>query len=154
MLETIVATILIYSAITTMILCISGFKDEIAQLLSVGVWAIMIVPVYFAYEKISTWIKYGSKRSIILDKEKNEYFWCKLKDTNDLCGYHNRYNLETRYAFKNSWSKYQEIDKEEVRKSKENCDHCSADCLSRWDEYKKCKTDSYEFFEPKTKVKK
>jgi len=149
--STIIITILIYSAITTLIFIASKENDDVAVLLAIGVLAIVLIPGFALIRKLISLKKFGGKRSIILDNDENKYYWCKLSDTNDLSDWFNRYKLKTRYATKDEWSKYERISQEKIEKSKINCDYCADECSNWYENSHKCKTDSYEFFKPKTK---
>jgi len=122
-----IATLIGYSLMSTIIYFITKENDDVAMFFGLGIVGELLIGFCYIIRKLIKWNKYHNKRSIIKITDTGEKRYCKLKDTNDIYGWFEGYELVKRYATKMEWSNLNTFDKEEVRKFKRNCDHCIHD---------------------------
>lgn len=158
-LKVVILTIIIYSAITTIIIQISKGDDDVIQICGLGIVGCTLAGIFHIIREIKNYYKYHyHKRSIFKNKKTNEKYICRVKDCNDVHYWNTDYKLVKRYADKSEWANLPAFSDDFIAKCKINCDHCvyNKECNSTI----KCKHDEYgcvtEFdkFKPTKKYRK
>lgn len=122
-----VVTLLIYSAISTVVYLLTDQNENILCHFGLGIVGNILVFVCYLINKIHRFIKYYNVRSIILVEDTGELKYCKLSDTEDIYFYHKGYKLKKRYAPKEEWKNLTTFDSSFILQCKRNCSHCIHD---------------------------
>lgn len=154
LIQTVILTLVIYSAIATLLFLITKENEDVAIWFGLGIIGMILVLLSKIIKKSKRYYEHRNHRSIIYCKDIKEYKWCKLKDTDDIYCWHGDYELKKRYAEKHEWKDLMPFDKEFIKYSKRNCDNCIhnyKECKSNdWDDKVLCSdNDKYEYFEKK-----
>lgn len=135
----------IYSAITTIIIEITHENDDVIGLCAFGIVGCFLILISKIICKIRNYFKYHyNKRSIFMDKDGNKVI-CHTKDANDV-NWNENYKFVKRYAIKSEWNKLPMISEDILEKCKINCSHCKFDreCDCSYPYIKiKCKHDEF-----------
>lgn len=141
-LKIVILTIIIYSAITTIIIQISHENDDVIQICGLGIVGCTLAGIFHIICKIKNYYKYHyNKRSIFENKKTNEKYICRVKDCNDV-HWNPNYKLIKRYADKSEWVNLPAFSDNFIAKCKINCNHCkyNKECNSFINDYNGCKT--------------
>ena len=135
----------VYSFISTITICITNEDEDVIMYFALGICGLILNCTCWCISKVIHWHKYHDKRSIIINKETMERKWCKLKDADDIIGWHEGYNFIKRYSDKSEWNKLESFSDEFIEWSKQNCDNCKYDKECGKGNYNiKCKHDIYD----------
>jgi len=140
-------TLIIYSAIATIIIEITHENDDVIAVFGFGIVGRFLAIGGKIIYKIHKYFKYYyGKRSIFVEEETNKKYKCKIKDSYDIQYWTSGYKLITRYANKLEWVNIPDFDNDFIDNSKRNCDNCKYDeqcqCNFPYDKIK-CKHDNY-----------
>ena len=161
----IIITLVIYSAIATLVYIISKENETVAIAFGLGVVGLTLAGVLNIIRAIKRQFKYNiGLRSIFEEESTGNRYKCKVKDSEDIRCWVEGYNLLMRYAPRSECIGIPDFSKEFIINSKRNCDHCKHnkpdECMSDYPHDKvRCKHDEYgrvlEFdkFESKNEVK-
>ncbi len=143
----ILLTLIIYSAIATIIIEVIHENDDVIAVFGFGIVGCSLAIVGKIIRKIHKYFKYYyGKRSIFVEENTGNKYKCKIKDSNDIQYWTSGYKLITRYANKLEWESIPDFDNDFIENSKRNCDNCKYDkqcqCNFPYDQIK-CKHDNY-----------
>lgn len=140
--EIIIATLLVYSLIGTVVVGLSKEYDSVMFFFSTGIWGILLYVITRLSEQIVEFVRHKNHRSLWEEKGTKRVYKSKIKDTRDL-EWLSGYKLVKRYATREEWEGVADIPAEVLKESRRNCDRCKYDkeCCNK--EYIRCKHDEY-----------
>lgn len=145
----VVLTLVIYSAIATLICVVAKDDETVAIVFGLGIVGLALWGVRNIIYIIRKQFKYHiGKRSIFEEESTGNKYKCKVKDSEDIRCWVEGYTLIKRYAVKSEWAYIPDFSKEFIDKSKRNCDHCKYntpdECMTDYPHDKvRCKHDKY-----------
>lgn len=145
-LHIILSTLIIYSAIATVIYMLSGENENILLIFGLGIVGLLLLGCFRVISKIQELFEYHiRKRSIFEDEESKQRYKCKTSQTNDI-QWLSKYKLIKRYAREEEWKYIPDFSNDVIEESKRNCDRCKynkeCDCGIPYDKIK-CKHSEY-----------
>ena len=144
-LSIIILTLIVYSLLAIVIYFLLGENEDTLEFFGLGIvgWILLFV-FNFIVMPIGDFIRYYNKRSIFKEESTGNKYICNLKDTEDIYYWTEGYKLLKRYAPKSEWEGMPYFDKEFVKNSKINCNHCKHDKVcDHGGAYVKCKHDEW-----------
>lgn len=148
MLLTILLTLVVYSAIATTVFLLTKQNETVIGYFGLGIVGCTLSVLCGWFKKLKKLIECRNKRSIFCCEKDGINRYCNLKDTNDIYHWIEGYKLVKRYAPKDEWKSLQPFDKEFIKRSKRNCNHCIHDNKEcKGDSREKCLCKDFEAFE-------
>ncbi len=143
----ILLTLIIYSAIATIIIEVTHENDDVIAAFGFGLVGCSLVIVSKIMHKIHNYFKYyHNKCAIFVEENTGKKYRCKIKDSRDIQYWASGYKLIIRYANKSKWRNIPDFDKHFIENSKRNCDNCKYDEQCQYNfpyDQIKCKHDNY-----------
>lgn len=144
---TVIATLVVYSLISTITYLITDENEEVITGFGLGIVGLLLAGTIKMACKIVDIFKYHiGKRSIFIEENTGNKYKCKPKDADDIYCWVWGYKLTKKYAKKSEWVGIPDFSKEFIEISKRNCDNCKYDKECLWDypyERIKCKHDEF-----------
>lgn len=140
--EIIIATLLIYSLIGTIVVELLDENEFTMFLFSTGIWGILLYGITRISEQVIKFMRHKNHRSLWEEKGTKRVYKSKIKDTRDL-EWLSGYKLVKRYATREEWEGIADIPAEVLKESRRNCDRCKYDEECSNKECIRCKHDEY-----------
>ena len=122
---TVIATLVVYSLISTITYLITDENEEVITGFGLGIVGLLLAGTIKMACKIVDIFKYRiGKRSIFTEKSTGNKYKCKTKDSDDIYYWLSDFKLVKRYAVKSEWIDIPDFSEEFIKNSKKNCDHC------------------------------
>lgn len=140
--EIIIATLLVYSLIGTVVVELSKENDSVMFFFSTGIFGTLLYVLTRIGEECVKMCRHKNQRSLWEEKKTKRIYKSKLKDTRDL-EWLGKFKLIKRYATREEWKDVADIPTEALKESRRNCDRCkyNKECCNK--EYIRCKHDEY-----------
>lgn len=114
-LYTVLITLVIYSAISTLAHIVSKQNDNVIIIFGFGITGLFLAFVLRIGRKIRSIFKYHvGKRSIFKEKSTGNMYKCKTRNTNNIIETTSKYKLIKRYAKKDEWIDIPDFTKEVI----------------------------------------
>lgn len=137
----VLATLLVYSAIATIVYFLFGQSEEVAALFGLGLVGGVLILLTKIVNAVSDLFKYCiGKRSIFVEDATGTKYKCKTKETHNIL-WMDGYTLQKRYAKKSEWQDIPDFDVAFLDTAKINCDNCKYDKECR--KHPKCTHDEF-----------
>lgn len=104
--------ILVYTLIATILIIILDEKEEVVVFLATGIFGIIISLVGKLIRRISKYIKRIRYRSIIVDKDTGESYYCGVEHYDNFFLYSTKFKRVKRYAKKDEWKDLPKVSQE------------------------------------------
>lgn len=144
-LNIIIATIIVYSAISTVAYIISKENDDVLAAFGLGIVGLLLIGIMSIIRKIIYQCKYRiGKRSIFVEEATHNNYKCNPKYADDINGWNSGYRLVKRYASKNEYKNIPDFSKEFIENALRNCDHCKHNDVCGYHTKPKCKHNEIE----------
>lgn len=140
----ILATIFIYSVISTIVIEICRENDNVIAAFGFGVFGLLCIGACKIINKVNKYFKYHcNRRSIFENKADGKMYVCYVKDCNNV-SWNPKYRLVKRYAKKAECVDLPELSSKELEACRRNCDNCKYDRKCSQGSYAiKCKHDEF-----------
>lgn len=140
----VLATIVIYSVVSTIVIEICNENDNVIAAFGFGVFGLLCIGACKIINKVNRYFKYHyNKRSIFKNKTNGKMYVCHVKDCNDV-NWNENYHLVKRYAKKAEWLDLPKLDNNVLEVCRRNCDNCKYDRKCSQGSYAiKCKHDEF-----------
>ena len=122
----VLATIVIYSVISTIVIEICKENDNVIAAFGFGVFGLLCMGICKIINRICHYWRYRNKRSIFENTHDGKKYTCRIKDCNDV-DWNVDYHLVKRYAEKAEWIDLPKLDNDILEVSRRNCDNCKYD---------------------------
>lgn len=143
-LNIIIATLLAYSLISTLVYIILRENETVLEAFGLGIVGLLLSGIMAVVRKVIFQLKYRIGKRSIIEECNGLRYQCKPQDTDDITGWKDGYKLIKRYASKSEWKDLPAYSKEFIEECKRNCDHCKYnDECNRGKTYVKCEHDEY-----------
>ena len=104
--------ILVYMLIATVLIFMTDEKEEVVIFLATGIFGVIIFLVGKLIRRISKYIKRIRYRSIIVDKDTGESYYCGTEYYDDFFLYSTKFKRVKRYAKKEEWKDLPKVSQE------------------------------------------
>lgn len=138
----VIATLLVYSLIGTVVVELSKENDFVMFLFSTGILGTLLYVFSLIGERCFRLCRHINQRSLWEEKKTKRIYKSKLKDTRDL-EWLGKFKLIKRYATREEWEGIADIPAEVLKESRRNCDRCKYDEECSNKECIRCKHDEY-----------